>query len=380
MEYRPFGKLDWQCSALGFGAMRLPIVDKDHSNIDEDEAIEMIRHSIEQGVNYVDTAYPYHAGRSEVVVGKALQNGYREKIKLATKLPSWLVQETSDCDRYLNEQLEKLQTDHVDFYLLHGMNKNTWPKLRDLDVLKWSEGAIADGRILHLGFSFHDDFELFQEIVDAYDRWTLCQIQYNFMDVDYQAGASGLRYAAERGLAVVIMEPVRGGQLTKEPPETVAEIWRSASIQRTPADWALQWVWNHSEVAVALSGMSSMQQVLENLASADRSGVDRLADGELSLVDAVRDEYRKLTPIPCTKCRYCMPCPNAVEIPLILEYYNDAVMYDDTRTPRFRYRQLAKEKQADNCVECFECEEKCPQDIQITEWLKKAHDWLGPKK
>jgi predicted aldo/keto reductase-like oxidoreductase len=377
MKYRKFGSLDWEVSVLGFGAMRLPIIGKDPSHVDEPKAIEMIRHAIDHGVNYIDTAYTYHEKHGEIVVGKALSNGYREKVKLATKLPSWLVENPDDFDRFLDEQLEKLQTDHIDFYLLHALNTTYWSKLRDWEVINWAEGVIADGRIQYIGFSFHDDIEVFKDIVDAYDRWAFCQIQYNLMDIEYQAGTKGLQYAANKGLAVVIMEPLRGGQLTAKIPKSVADLWESAIVRRTPADWALQWIWNHSEVSVLLSGMSTMQHVIENLDSANRSGADKLFGEELILIDKVREEYRGLAPVPCTNCKYCMPCPNGVEIADILEYYNDAIIYDDPRAPRFLYHSLSKDKQANNCVECFECEEKCPQGIPISEYLKKAHAWLG---
>ena len=380
MKYRKFGRLDWKASVLGFGAMRLPTIGNDPSHIDEPQAIEMIRYAVDHGVNYLDTAYPYHEKHSEIVVGKALLNGYREKVKLATKLPSWLVESPDDFDRFLDEQLEKLQTDHIDFYLLHALNSTRWPKLRDWEVLNWAESALTDGRIHYLGFSFHDDFAVFKDIVNATDRWTFCQIQYNFMDIEYQAGIKGLQYAANKGLAVVVMEPLRGGQLTTKIPKSVAELWESANIRRTPADWALQWIWNHSEVSVTLSGMSTMQHVIENLDSADRSGAGILTDEELILIDKVREEYRRLAPVPCTNCKYCMPCPNGVEITAILEYYNESIIYDNPRASRSLYGSLSEDEQADNCVECFECEEKCPQGIPISEYLKKAHTWLNKKK
>jgi predicted aldo/keto reductase-like oxidoreductase len=379
MKYRKFGSLDWEASVLGFGAMRLPVSDHDPSRIDEPEAIKMIRHAIDDGVNYIDTAYTYHEKQGELLVGKALQKGYRKKVKLATKLPSWLVETSDDFDRFLDEQLEKLQTDHIDFYLLHALNSTRWPKLRDWGVLTWAEDAIADGRIGHLGFSFHDEFEVFKDIVDSYGRWTFCQIQYNLMDVEYQAGLKGLQYASGKGLAVVIMEPLRGGQLTNQVPPSVANLWESAAVRRTPADWALQWVWNHPEVSVVLSGMSGMQHVLENLDYADRSGAGLLSAKELTLVSKIREEYRRSVPVPCTNCKYCMPCPNSVEIAEIFEHYNDAHIYDNPIAPRFHYRNLSAEKQADNCVECFECEEKCPQGIAVVETLKKAHALLGEK-
>ncbi len=380
MKYRKFGNLDWDVSVLGFGAMRLPVVDNDPSRIDETEAIKMIYQAIDHGVNYIDTAYTYHEEQSELLVGKALRNGYREKVKLATKLPSWLVESPDDFDRFLDKQLEKLQTDNIDLYRLHARSTTYWPRLRSRDVLYWAEGAIADGRIQHLGFSFHDEFDAFKDIVDAYDRWTFCQIQYNFMDVEYQAGIKGLQYAAGKGLAVVIMEPLRGGQLTNKVPPSITELWQSAAVGRTPAEWALQWIWNHPEVSVLLSGMSTMPQVLENLDCADRSGTALLSGDELNLINNIRQEYRRIVPVPCTNCKYCLPCPNSVEIAEIFEHYNDANIYDNPRAPRFHYSTLSTDQQADNCVECFECEEKCPQGIPIVEFLKQAHALLGEKK
>lgn len=379
MQYRKFGRLDWDVSVLGFGAMRLPVINQDPAHIDEPEAIKMIRHAIDGGVNYIDTAYPYHEQQSEPLVGKALQNGYREKVKLATKLPPWLVESPADFDRFLDEQLQKLQTDQIDFYLLHALNSEYWPKLKNWEVLQWAEGAIADGRIQQLGFSFHDEFDVFKEIVDGYDNWTFCQIQYNFMDVEYQAGLEGLRYAADKGLAVVIMEPLRGGQLTLNIPPSVDDLWQRAAVRRRPADWALQWIWNHPQVSMVLSGMSTLQQVDENLASADRSAADVLSGRELHLVDQVREEYRRLVPVPCTNCKYCLPCPNSVEITQIFEQYNNARIYDNLRGPRFHYRNLSDDQHAGNCVECFECEDKCPQGIPIVERLKEAHALLGEK-
>jgi uncharacterized protein len=380
MKYRPFGKIDFQVSALGFGAMRLPVIDRDQTKINEPEAIRMIRHAVDQGVNYVDTAWPYHGGHSEETVGRALLDGYREKVRLATKLPARFVQTAEDFDRFLNTQLKKLQTDHLDFYLLHGLNKKTWPKIRDLNVLKWAEGALKSGRFLHLGFSFHDEFETFKEIIDAYGRWTFCQIQYNYMDTEYQAGTKGLQYAAGRGLAVVIMEPIRGGQLARKPPEVVIDLWASASKKRSPAEWALQWVWNQPEVSVVLSGMSTMDQVIENIASADRSGTHLLSEEELALIERVQEEYRKRSPIPCTNCQYCLPCPNNVNIPGILGLYNDAAKYEDEQRAKFLYTiRIQEGERAGQCLECKECEEKCPQGIPISEWMKKAVDLFEPE-
>jgi predicted aldo/keto reductase-like oxidoreductase len=379
MKYRTFGKLNWRPSALGFGAMRLPTIDDDPSKIDEPEARRMVRHAIDQGVNYVDTAYPYHRQTSEPFVGRALQDGYRERVKLATKMPVWLIENAEDFDRYLGEQLERLQTGHIDFYLLHGLSEARWPTLRDLKVFDWAEGAIADGRIRYLGFSFHDEYEVFEEIVDASDLWTFCQIQYNYMDIDYQAGTKGLKYAAGRGLAVVVMEPLRGGRLTKSVPPQVQAIWDDAPVQRTPADFALQWVWNQPEVSLLLSGMSTMEQVEQNVASASESGPGTLTEEELGIIARVREEYRQLVSIPCTNCRYCLPCPSGVDIPDVFEVYNDAMMYGEEQG-REGYAWLDEEKRANLCVECEECLEKCPQQIEIPEWLAKAHELLGQEQ
>jgi predicted aldo/keto reductase-like oxidoreductase len=391
MLYRRFGKLHWRGSALGFGAMRLPVRNGEHANIDEPEATRMLHYAIDHGLNYVDTAIHYHGNNSERFLGRVLQGGYREKVKLTTKLFPPYVEGRRDFDRLLNEQLQKLRTDHVDFYLLHGINRRWWPKLRDLGVLDWAEGAITDGRIGHLGFSFHDEYSVFREIVDAYADWAMCQIQYNYMDVENQAGTEGLKYAAAKGLAVVIMEPLLGGKLAGAP-QTIQEIWDTASQRRTPADWALQWLWNQPEISIVLSGMSTIQQVQENVASADASRVGTLTEEELMLIDRVREAYWELGPIPCTGCKYCMPCPNGVDIPYNFELYNDGVMYEreNPRRARYWYRFMAgsegerfegdyhrEKKPAAQCIGCQECEEKCPQGIPISEWMPVVHQVLG---
>ncbi len=381
MQYRDFGKLDWKVSALGFGAMRLPLKDKDPAVVDEPESIRMIRYAIDHGVNYLDTAYMYHGGNSERIVGRALKDGYREKMKLATKMPVRMAESASDFDRLFNEQLERLGT-KIDFYLLHGLNGQSWAKVRDLGILQWAEGAMAEGRFDYLGFSFHDNLEAFTSIIDDYDNWTLCQIQYNYMDVEYQAGTEGLEYAADKGLAVVVMEPLRGGKLVGAPKQ-VASVWENAPQKRSAVEWALQWVWDQPEVSVALSGMSDMEQVVENVDVADRSGPGKLTTDELTLVGRAREAYHGLSPVPCTSCGYCIPCPSGVDIPRIFQIYNESIMYDDARTGRFRYRGpggLQEEERADQCNECGECLEACPQDIPIPDWLKKAHELLGPRE
>ncbi len=372
MKYRTFGKRGEKVSALGFGAMRLPIKD---GRVDEALAIRMVRHAIDQGVNYVDTAYPYHGGESERLIGKALQDGYRSRVMLATKMPCWQVEAYSDFDRIFDEQQAKLQTDRIDCYMLHALNRESWTKMRDLDALGWATGKVAEGKIRYFGFSFHDDYETFRQIVDATD-WNFCQIQYNYMDIANQAGMRGLRYASSKGLAVVVMEPLLGGRLAGKPPKPIRELWERAETERAPADWALQWIWNQPEVSLLLSGMSTMAQVEQNLASAAASGVGTLGETELALIGRVREAYGTLMPIPCTKCGYCMPCPSGVNIPRILEIYNEAFMYDNLEAARDAYQWVPLEQRADRCTECGKCEKLCPQGIRVVEWLRKAKDLL----
>ena len=380
MQYRKFGKLDWKASALGFGCMRLPIIGEDAGNVDQEKANEMIRTAIDAGVNYLDTAYVYHDQKGETVLGNALQDGYREKVRIATKLPVWLVKESDDFERMLDEELERMQTDVIDFYLMHSLGKGSWEKVKKLDLLKKAEDAVKDGRIRYIGFSFHDDLDVFKEIVDGYDKWTFCQIQYNFMDVNYQAGKAGLRYAADKGLAVVIMEPLRGGNLAADLP-AARPIWAEAETKRTPVDWALQWLWSQPEVSVVLSGMSTLEQVEQNLVSADNSQVGLLNEKELTLVDRVRDKLKGLSPIGCTRCKYCMPCPNGVNIPDVFEYYNRVGMYDSLEPTRVLYGRFMPEGQrAKNCIQCGVCMEKCPQHIQISDWMPVIEDVLSNGK
>jgi len=381
MQYRKFGKLDWKSSALGFGAMRLPQFGSDMASpVNEPEAIKMIRYAIDNGVNYVDTAYPYHMGNSEKVVGKALRDGYRQKVRLATKLTPHLVKSAESLDRYLDGQLERLQTNKIDYYLMHGLNAREWKKIQTLKALKWAEGRRAKGHLGYLGFSFHDEFEVFKKIVDAYD-WTFCQIQYNYLDENNQAGRRGVEYAAKKGLTLVIMEPLRGGSLAKEPPPAVAKAWALDTKKRDRVEMALQWLWNQPEISVVLSGMSAMQQVIDNVEYAGRSGPNTFTAEDAALFKKIKEAYQGMAPIPCTACRYCQPCPNGVNIPRIFELYNNSVIYDDPRMGAFAYAApgpvaMKPQERADNCKECGDCEKVCPQHIKIPELLKKAHKSL----
>ncbi|WP_296558657.1 aldo/keto reductase [uncultured Acetobacterium sp.] len=382
MLYRKLGKTNEEVSVLGFGCMRLPVVDGVQSHIDDEKAVKMLRYAIDNGVNYIDTAYPYHgigfhkAGESEPFVARALRDGYRERVKIATKLPSWLIQSRADMDRILNEQLNRLETDTIDFYLLHGLNRGFWQNLKNLGALEFLDQAIKDGKIKHAGFSFHDDYDLFVEIVDAYD-WSFCQIQYNYLDENYQAGKKGLEYAASKGLGIIIMEPIRGGALVNKLPQEVLAAWNQAPIKRTPVQWALRWVMNHPEVSVVLSGMTTMEQVIDNLSTANEGAANSLSTEEQALVDFARITIMAKMKVNCTNCRYCMPCPSGVDIPGHFSLYNNAYLFDTLEKAKSLYATMfPKDAKASNCVECRKCEAHCPQNIAIIQELKNVREAL----
>jgi uncharacterized protein len=376
MRYRTFGKTGKSVSVLGFGCMRLPTLDGTPDRIDEERATNMLRTAIDRGVNYVDTAYPYHEGASEPFVGRALSGGYREKTFLATKLPSWLIEGRDDFDRYLDEQLERLRTDRIDFYLAHALNAAYWEKLKANGLFDFMDAARADGRIGHAGFSFHDELPLFREIADARD-WEFCLIQYNLLDVEFQAGTAGLEYAAEKGMGVAVMEPIRGGKLVDAVPPPAREVWAEAPIRRTPAEWALRFVWDRPEVGVVLSGMGEMAQLEENLRIAEAAEPGSLTAGEHALIDRVREIYRERMRVACTRCRYCVPCPRGVDIPKILHYLNEWAMFDDLDAAAMRYNVFVKEgERASRCEGCGECEEACPQGLPVRELLAEAEAHL----
>lgn len=378
MLYRKMKKSNLSLSILGFGCMRLPV--REDCTIDEPLATAMLRYAIDHGVNYVDTAYPYHQGQSEPFVGRALRDGYREKVNIATKLPSWLVTSREDMDRFLDEQLARLQTDRIDFYLVHGLNKPFWDNLSTLGVDEFLDDAIEDRRIGHAGFSFHDELPLFREIVDAYD-WTFSQIQYNFVDEEYEAGRRGLLYAAKKGLDIMVMEPIRGGLLATEIPE-IRAIWDRAQIQHEPAEWALRWVWNHQEITIVLSGMSTMEQVVKNIYWAEEGRPDSLTPEDLTLFYEVIEKYKARISIPCTGCGYCTPCDAGVDIPSCFKAYNLAKMYDSPEKAKTNYLlatggSFGPPSHASLCEECGKCEELCPQKIQIRDRLKEVTEYFG---
>jgi predicted aldo/keto reductase-like oxidoreductase len=381
MKYRSLGRLNWNPSALGFGAMRLPIIGGDRTNIDEPRAIHMMRHAFDHGINYVDSAYPYHGGNSEVIVGKALQDGYRDKVKLATKMPVRILESKQDLDTIFMQQLTKLQTNHIDFYLFHGLNRDRWQKIQDLQALDWAETKIANGQIEYLGFSFHDEFPALKTIIDEYSGWTFCQIHYNYIDTQYQAGEQGLKYAASKGLGVVIMEPLQGGNLTIAPPSEIQTLWDTAPTKRTLAEWGLLWLWNQPEVSLVLSGMSTMTQVVENLESTNRSGVGCLTEKELLLFSQIRSRHQQYGFIGCTGCQYCLPCAQDVAIPEILSSYNQFYRHRGDSAQQETAIEAYQEHTAQNqgpssCVQCNSCLVKCPQELPIPRLLERAARYL----
>jgi len=378
MQYRKLGKQDFLVSILGYGCMRLPTVegDSNSSNILEKETFQIIHHAIDSGINYIDTAYRYHSGQSEAVIGKALKNGYRDKVKLATKSPLTLVKTPADYDRILDEQLKKLDVDNIDFYLFHGLNRESWNTVLRLEIIPRAEAAQKAGKIGHLCFSFHDSYEVFEEIINGYDKWAFCQIQYSFMDEKNQAGTKGLKLAASKGIGVVVMEPLRGGKLANPIKEVVA-LMKEYGHTGTLADMALRWVWSQPEVSLALSGMTNMIHLEENLISVEKSALEPLSKNELMLIEDIQSIYAQRTGITCTNCSYCMPCPQSIPIPRMLDLYNETVIYDYIDEPKRSYAYNSNI--AGKCNQCKECEKKCPQEIPISKWMKKIHKTLSEK-
>lgn len=374
MQTVPFGNLGFCVSRLGFGMMRLPTLKgEDGQNaIDREKAIAMLRHAIDGGVNYVDTAYGYHGGESEVVTGLALRDGYRERVKLATKLPQWLVSERGDMDRLLDEQLKRLGLGQVDFYLLHALDRQAFRKMKALGYKDFFNRARKDGRIRYTGFSFHDDRDAFLEIIED-DDWDLAQIQLNYLDDESQATLEGMRRAGERGIPVVCMEPLRGGALA-EPPESIAKQISSHSRGWSAVEWAFRYTGDFPEVVTILSGMSTMDQVHDNLRIFREVRPRSLTEDDRDFTAQLKRAYQERMQVACTQCGYCQPCPEGVRIPRIFELYNQAHMFKRPQALENGYADLVKEgADASLCVRCGACEEACPQKLPIMDLLEKVH-------
>lgn len=372
LKYRKFGRVDFNASVLGFGCMRFPVFDNDPAKIDQDEVNRMIHYAIDHGVNYFDSAYVYHAGKSEEALGKALKGGYREKVKITSKMPTWMVKERADYMRFLDESIKHLDTDYIDMYLIHSLDKERLALMEKTDGFSAIDEYKKSGKAKSVGFSFHDDLETFKRIVDRYD-WDFCQIQLNYMDDHYQAGVEGLEYAASKGLAVIVMEPLRGGKLAKTPAAPVQKVWDQADVKRSPVEWALRWVWNHPQVTLLLSGMSTFEQVVDNVRLADEAEANSLTEKELALIAEAKKTYGSLAKVNCTACEYCMPCPFGVNIPGNFTFYNEAFIYDDLEGRKEDYnRWMEPESRADKCRQCGKCEKLCPQKIEIRKRLKEV--------
>ena len=364
MQYRDFGKTGIKVSALGFGAMRLPL--SGENQVDEKRAVAMIRHAIDQGVNYIDTAYPYHEGESERIVGEALQEGYREKTYLATKCPVWKLEKEEDFEEVLDEQLKKLKTDHVDFYLLHALSRDRFEeKIKGLKLIEKMEKARADGKIKYIGFSFHDSYDVFQDILDYYDGWDFCQIQYNYVDLTHQAGLKGLKEAAGKGLAVVIMEPLLGGRLANP----ASHVKEALGNEKSSVEYALDFLWDQPEVSLLLSGMSDEQQLEDNLLYADRSHIGMVTEEEHAMYRKAKEVFDSMALVGCTGCRYCVPCPFGLEIPEIFSYYNMTAAHKESEA-KVGYEALSIK--ADSCKTCHRCEKECPQMIKISQVMPEV--------
>ena len=375
MEYRKLEKAGLEASLFGLGCMRFPTDDK--GKIDEEYAIKLIREAIDGGVNYFDTAYVYNDKDSGRVLGKALQGGYREKVSIADKMPVWLAKSQEDLEKIFNEQLEYLQTDHIDMYLVHNAKAANWKLAKRLDLMSFLEKKKAEGKIGHIGFSIHDSLETFKEILDEYP-WEFCQLQLNFMDKDLQTGLQGLKCAAEKGIDVIIMEPLKGGRLTDKVPPAVQKLWDESGENMKPVEAAFKWLANMPEIKVILSGVSSIEQLRENIQVFSDENVSKLTDKQKDLITKVSDEYNRLIKYGCTWCNYCLPCPKRLDIPTLINYYNDWNVYEQNPSTVDEYiNWIPPGRHASDCIGCRECEEKCTQALPIADIMKEMARDMG---
>lgn len=382
MLYNTLGKTNLKVSRLGFGTMRLPTINS-NADINKKEASEILKYGIENGINIIDTAYPYHSigldgnGNSEKFIGEFLkENNLRDEILLQTKSPSWLMEEKTDFDYYLNIQLEKLQTDYIDIYLLHSLTVPDWNKVHDLGVLDFLDDCLSSGKIKHIGFSSHIEVDYLIEILDEYPKWEVVLTQMNYLDEYYQSGIMGLNYLKDINVGSMIMEPLRGGRLVQNIPNKIQELWNTSEKKRTPVEWALQYLWNRDDVDCVFSGMNNLNQVKENIRIA--STEDIISENDQELIREVARTYRTFLGNSCTRCGYCMPCPHGVDIINCLTEYNIAHMMQDPKASAMQYFTLIDDdSRADSCINCKECIPFCTQMLNIPEELQKVYEYFG---
>lgn len=372
MEYRTFNKTGEKISLFGFGTMRMPV--HEDGSLNHEESVRMIRHAIDKGCNYVDTAYMYHKGESEVAVGEALKGTYRYKVFLADKMPVWLAKDEEQMKKIFFEQLDRLKTDHIDFYLVHNITVPIWARAKKFNLMDFLLKQQKEGRIKHIGFSFHDEVDFFCQVLEEFP-WDFCQIQFNYMDTHFQAGLKGLMKAASMNIPVIVMEPLKGGKLADKVPAGIMKEFAKSEVKRTPASWALRWVANFPEVLTILNGVHSYNQLEENLATLSDARENALTIEEKHLIDNVATKYRKMEVYPCTDCKYCLPCTVKLDIPTIIDLYNQYHLYEKSEKIQADYDLWFGEKRrASKCTACGQCEEQCPQHLPIIEIMKKASE------
>ena len=375
MKYSNFINEDTKTSRLGFGLMRLPVIENEDSLINYKESRKLVVKALELGINYFDTAYVYHGRQSEIFTGEVFNEETRSKIYLATKLPLWKIEKEGDFEFLLDAELTKLQTDYIDFYLMHALSKERVEMIEKHDIYNSMVKAKKEGKVKYIGFSFHDDLELFKHIIDTY-QFDFCQIQLNYLDENYQAGLEGMRYAKEKGLGVVVMEPLRGGQLANLP-ESITDNLKG----KTPASLGFSYLLNYDEIDVILSGMNTIEQIEENVAIFDKVTPNSLNEEEKSEINYLKEEIASRLKVDCTRCNYCMPCPTGVKIPAVFAIYNNKYIFEQGEKANSAYEKLVKNENGQpQCIECGKCESACPQHLQIISDLKSAHnDLLGGK-
>jgi uncharacterized protein len=383
MHYRRFGRLKWQCSALGLGVMHLPgksaVAAGAAGTIDESQTVRLVRQGIDSGINYIDLGLARETEHHQSiarVVRRSLEDGYLARVKLAITVPASVISSPNDFDVHLERQLSWLGLDTIDFCLLGRLTRDNWPALLAMGILDRLDKARTDGRIVHAGFSFHDHYQVLKSIVQAYEEWVACSLEYSYMDVTHDPGASGIRYAAEQGLAVIATKPFKDGRLTREPPEEVRRVWARSARDWSLAEWALRFALNHPGVSVAVADLNSPEQLAEDVRVAGVAEADSLTVQDELTIGTVRDTFRKRQAVPCPSCRPCMPCPAGIDVPRFFEIYNDAVIYGDVETARLLCAQEGIDPEL--CDECRVCEARCAKRLPIVDWLAKGREFVEP--